>query len=120
MKHIITYKLFESSESLEEIKQYLKDIFQEMIDRGFHIDIWSNQYGYIHVYINKIVCRNSNGEDEYVDYSHSELDEYAESAIDYMKSIGFKYYLRKNNKGSENQKTTQHTDLSFHKKLKPI
>jgi len=38
MKHIKTYKIFESSEN-DEVKQYLEDIFLELEDEGFDVDI---------------------------------------------------------------------------------
>ena len=38
MKHIKTYKIFESSEN-DEVKQYLEDIFLELEDEGFDVGI---------------------------------------------------------------------------------
>jgi hypothetical protein len=38
MKYLKTYQLFESSEN-DEVEQYLKDIFLELEDEGFDVDI---------------------------------------------------------------------------------
>ena len=50
MKHIKTYQIFESGPFVKidtEIKDYMKDIFQELEDEGFDIDIevrWLRTY----------------------------------------------------------------------------
>jgi hypothetical protein len=48
MKHLKSYKIFESSESQsEEIKSYLSQIFLELEDNGYDIDIegrWMRTY----------------------------------------------------------------------------
>ena len=46
MKYLKTYQLFESSEN-DEVEQYLKDIFLELEDEGFDVDIegrWLRTY----------------------------------------------------------------------------
>ena len=93
MKHIKTYKTFESSEypeeTIQEIIQYLKDIFQELVDVGYTIDIYDESY-----YRDKIVIRlniiKKNFEDKPLYFKADEVHDTVISSIDYTKSIGMK------------------------------
>lgn len=72
-----------------EIKQYLTDIFQELIDNNFYVGQngssnlhdGRNTIEYIRVDISK---RGG------MSFEYSEIKDYVDSSIDYMKSIGFK------------------------------
>lgn len=99
MKHIKAYKLFESSyEHIEEIK-YLKDIFQELEDKGFDIKIGHNLHyntnNAIHrLYPGKIPLKKDNiiniiGKNENKLFKASDISDYVLSAIDYMTAEGY-------------------------------
>ena len=88
MKNIIPYKnfykLFESKID-PEIKRYLIDIFQELIDKGFNIVIYAEPgTGDIVLCVTK---KNT--------YIYSEIIDYVDSAIDYMKSNNYRIAISK-------------------------
>lgn len=119
MKHINTYKSFASlteatkpiDDEIGEIEMYLKDIFQELEDKGFKINVkesyassqnrkissdvdytsspipqsyWQIRYIEIKVSISTTDLRVSGKNAKY-----REVEDYIISADDYMKSIGY-------------------------------
>jgi hypothetical protein len=59
MKHLKSYKLFESSS--EDIKQYLKDIFLELQDKGIEFVVsYTTYWGELDIYKVIIGDRNTN------------------------------------------------------------
>ena len=90
MKHITPFKLFESNSESElrlpavpkrvkEVKQYLSDIFQELIDNGLTVTVLiENSLFFISVFYS-----------DHRIYDSDAIKDYIESATDYMDSIGY-------------------------------
>lgn len=90
MKYLKQYSLFESAETKERVK-YLKDIFQELVDKGYVVSIidWCSFDGgcdNIECVIYKIFNNNSNVLDY---FEMSDVKDSVLSAINYMESEGF-------------------------------
>lgn len=92
MKHINTYKTFESDEwdgirkyiereKVENIALYLNDIFQELTDQGFTCKVIPLTPSSIVITING--PKNSG-------FKYSRVEDYIESATDYMLSNEYK------------------------------
>ena len=83
MKHINTFKLFESSDleikqELEERKQYLYDIFQELLDKNFVISVISKVVGSSKCFLIAIGYRKG--------FKYEEVSDYIGSSDSYMSS----------------------------------
>ena len=101
MKRIISYKLwethllssrnslFESVELTDDIKAYLLDIFQGLTDIGYKIRLHSKEKS-IHIHIEKKIrwCENSG---EIANFKPTDVDDYILSAVEYMKSVNYKF-----------------------------
>ena len=86
MKHITTYQLFESSssESSEEIKQYLEDILLELSDIGFETKVLVVSNGYSDVYY--LTIRNSKK------FNWFDIEDVMSSIDGYLKTIDCKRF----------------------------
>jgi hypothetical protein len=79
MKYLKSYKMFEFLKFNDENEIYIKDIFQELIDKDFIVDINENKK-----FINIIILRENRNFFKYPDVS-----DYIISCIEYMKSVGY-------------------------------
>lgn len=80
MKNIKPFNLFEGSEydrSLEKLKRYILDIFQELIDVGFSCRVTCG------FYCNITLIKNTS-------FKYKHVADYFDSLDDYMLSIGYK------------------------------
>jgi hypothetical protein len=81
MKHIETYKLFERSNSEEEIevKAYVKDILIELDHDGFKTGVFLNEDGSIDIYVtNK------------KKFEYKDIEDVMLTIDDYIYSVGYK------------------------------
>lgn len=86
MKHL---KLFEEYDSVYTILYTLKDIFQEVDDLGYWCEVYTNS-GIIYFSISKSSWTNRGGFD-YTPIKSGIILEYADRAIEYMKSEGYEF-----------------------------
>ena len=87
MNYLQSYKLFENS-FVSKDKEYLLDIFRELEDIGFYIDV--EEYDTeIRVRIRKHYKLNQNRHNEIQKFKYTDVSDAIESAADYMKSAGY-------------------------------
>lgn len=109
MDRIISYKLW-SSLLESNVKKYLEDIFQELVDKGFDITI-TRSYTYIGSTIYEVIIEDirQNGK---VMFRYDTVSDYVDSSIDYMKGIDYKF--------SENNSAIREYDTDFNFKIKQV
>jgi hypothetical protein len=96
MKYLSTYKLFESSvEEPEPTIEYLKDIFLEVEDDGFNVDVdtLTSLYNWGHVFTVVIYKSESplvSSPDESIRFKIKDVLETILTSESYMKSLGYK------------------------------
>ena len=96
MKYLSTYKLFESSvEDPKPIIEYLKDIFLEVEDDGFNVDVdtLTSLYNWSHVFAVMIYKSESplvSSPDESIRFKIKDVLETILRSESYMKSLGYK------------------------------
>jgi hypothetical protein len=96
MRYLNTYKLFESSvEDPKPIIEYLKDIFLEVEDDGFNVDVdtLTSLYNWGHVFTVVIYKSESplvSSPDESIRFKIKDVLETILTSESYMKSLGYK------------------------------
>lgn len=110
MDRIISYRLWSSLlESNDHIKKYLEDIFQELVDKGFNINI-THSYTYIGgSTIYEVIIEDIQQNGKFM-FRYDKVSDYVDSSIDYMKSIGYKF--------AENNSAVREYDTDFNFKIK--
>lgn len=94
MKHLKSYKVFEAdffaADNFDEIKSYLEDIFLEITDEGFSVDIVEPNLG--NMYRLKISIIRLPGENA-IPFKLEDIKHCVESIYDYLESLNVNYYL---------------------------
>lgn len=112
MRYLNTYKLFESSvEDPKPIIEYLKDIFLEVEDDGFNVDVdkLTSLYNWGHVFTVVIYKSESplvSSPDESIRFKMKDVLETILTAESYMKSLGYKISLIETREVNDRRSTT--------------
>lgn len=94
MKHLKYYKLFEvdffAADNFDEIKSYLEDIFLDLSDEGFSVEITEpNLKTFYRLKISIVCCPGEKA----LPFKLEKVKEYVEIAYDYLESVGMNYFL---------------------------
>lgn len=94
MRHLKSYKVFEAdffaADNFDEIKSYLEDIFLELTDEGFRVEIYKPNLRNMYRLKISIICQPGGNA---VPFRLEDIKNCVESSYDYLESVGVNYFL---------------------------